>query len=197
MAKPYLQVAPCRHVKSKQAARDVDHVPVLDIFWVDRLAPNSWPKINGFGALYSVDYASQMNIAGAAIVTHSTRLHNRLIHSRRAIESIYARFIGKSGHGHGCGAGLQCDQHFAVFKLRFVAADKLILKIDNPLAGSRDFADERQTHLTVSANFLRLIRDGLIGIGNLDHISGREPIRCFRTCWILTMRLRSLAVYLL
>src|SRR5258705_4669636 len=72
MAKSCLQVAPSRPANSKQAARDVDHVPVLDIFWVDRLAANSWPKVNGLGALYSVDYASQMNIAGAAIVTYST-----------------------------------------------------------------------------------------------------------------------------
>ena len=109
-----------------------------------------------------------MNTAGASIVTHSARFHNRLVHSRRAIERVYARFIGKSGHGHGCRAVLQCDQHFAVFKLPFIAADEFMLKIDNSLAGSRDLADERQTHLAVSANFLRLIRDTLVGIGDLD-----------------------------
>src|SRR6478672_6981768 len=134
-----------------------------------------------------------MNIAGAAIVTHSTRLHNRLIHSRRAIERIYPRFICKSGHRHGCRAVLQCDQHFAVFKLPFIATDELMLKIDNSLAGSRDFTDERQTHLAVSANFLRLIRDSLIGIGNLDHISGREPYRCLGTWWVRQRRQRTLA----
>ena len=123
------------------------------------------PKINGLRALFSVDYASQMNIARASIVTHSARFHNRLVHSRRAIKSVYARLIGKSGHGHGCRAVLQRDQHFVVIKLAFIAADELMLKIDNPLAGSRDFADKRQTHLAVPANFLRLIRDGLVGIG--------------------------------
>src|SRR5438876_11133798 len=87
----------------------------------------------------------------------------------------------RSRHDAACHAVLQLDQHFAVFKLRFVAADKLMLKIDNPLAGSRDFADERQTHLAVPANFLRLIRDALIGIGNLDHISGRKSYRCLWT----------------
>src|SRR5206468_10287655 len=174
MAKPYLQVAPCRHVKSKQAARDVDHVPVLNIFWFRRVAVNRRPKVNGLGELFAVDYAGQMNIARASIVTYSTRLHNRLIRRGRAIERVYARLIGKPGHGHGCSAVLQRHQRFVVFKLPFIAADEFMLKIDNSLAGSHDFADERQTHLAVSANFLRLIRDGLISIGNLDHISGRK-----------------------
>ncbi|PYK56310.1 MAG: hypothetical protein DME48_01610, partial [Verrucomicrobia bacterium] len=66
MAKSCLQVAICRHVRSKQAARDVDHVSVLYIFWVDRLAMNAGPKINGFSKLHSVDDAGQMNIARAS-----------------------------------------------------------------------------------------------------------------------------------
>src|SRR5882724_12725539 len=120
-----------RHVNSKQAARDVNHVPVLDIFWFSRRAANSRPKVNGLGTLFSVDYASQMNIAGAAVVTYSARLHNRLVNSRRPIKTYYARLIGKSGHGHGCRAVFQRDQHFAIFKLPFVAADELMLKIDS------------------------------------------------------------------
>src|SRR6266699_6711298 len=97
-----LQIAPCRHLKSKPAARDVDHVPVLDIFWFRRLAANGRFKVKGLGALFSVDYASQMNIAQASIVTHSTRFHNRLEHSRRAIKREFCRFINKSGYDHVC-----------------------------------------------------------------------------------------------
>src|SRR5438105_1655374 len=178
---------PAGYLTSKPAARDIDHVPVLDILWFRRRAVNSWPKINGLGALFPVDYASQMNIAGASVVTHSARFHNRLVNSRRPIKSYSARSVGKSGHGHGCRAVLQRDQHFAVFKLPFVAADEFMLKIDNSLTGSRDFANERQTHLAVSANFLRLIWNAFVGIGNLDHISGREPYRCFRT-WRIRQR---------
>jgi hypothetical protein len=32
-----------------------------------------------------------------------------------------------------------------------------------------------------------LIRDGLVGIGSLDHISGRKSYRCFRT-WRIRQR---------
>ena len=62
-----------------------------------------------------------------------------------------------------------------------------MLKIDNPLTGRRDFAEERQAHLAIPSNFLRLIRDALVGIGNLDHISGREPYGCVRT-WRIRQR---------
>src|SRR5436309_8554609 len=116
-----------------------------------------------------------MNTARASIVTHSARFHNRLVHSRRAIKSYSARSVGKSGHNYRGQTVLQRHQHFVVFKLPFVAADEFVLKIDNFLTGSRDFANERQTHLAVSANFLRLIWNAFVGIGNLDHISGREP----------------------
>src|SRR5439155_21075638 len=68
-----------------------------------------------------------------------------------------------------------------------------MLKIDNSLSGSRYFADERQTYLAVSANFLRLIRGGLVGIGSLDHISGREPHRRSRTRRIRQRRNGGLA----
>ena len=87
MAKSCLQVAPCRHLKSKQAARDVDHVAVLDILWSYWLTVNGRPKVNGLAALFSVDYASQMNIADASIVTYSARLHNRLVHGRWPIKT--------------------------------------------------------------------------------------------------------------
>src|SRR4026208_1057873 len=60
------------HLKSKQAARDVDHVPVLDIFWIDRFAANGGSKVNGLGALFSIDYASQMNIAPPSIIAWYT-----------------------------------------------------------------------------------------------------------------------------
>src|SRR6266550_6770568 len=68
---------PCRHLKTKQAAPDVNHVPILDILWSYWLTMNGWPKVNGLATLFAIDYASQMNIAGAAIVTHTTGLHNR------------------------------------------------------------------------------------------------------------------------
>src|SRR2546430_8509563 len=135
MAKSCLQVAPCRHSSSKQTSRNVDHVAVLDIRWLCRLAANSRPKVNGLTALYPVDYASQMNIAGAAIVTHTTRLHNRLVHRRRAIERVCSRLIGKSCYGHSCHAVLQGHQHFVAFKRPFIAAEELMLKIAHPLAG--------------------------------------------------------------
>src|SRR4030095_822002 len=108
-------------------------------------AANSRPKVNGLTTLYTVDYASQMNIAGAAIVTHPARLHNRLVHSRRAIKRDCARLISKPCYGHSCRAVLQGHQHFVAFKLPFIAANELMLKIDNSLAGSRYFPDERQT----------------------------------------------------
>src|SRR6266566_4331324 len=113
--------------KSKPAARNVDHVPVLDIFWYRRVAANGRFKVKGLGALFSVDYASQMNIAQAPIVTRSTRFHNRLEHSRRAIKRQFARFSGKSGDGHTYNTALQCDHQIAVFKFVFVEADELIL----------------------------------------------------------------------
>src|SRR5438874_10661211 len=178
MAKSCLQVAPGRHVNSKQAARDVNHVPILDIFWSYWLTVNGRPKVNGLTKLFAVNYASQMNIARTPIVTYSAGYHNRLVHSRRAIKIERARSVGKSRHDHGCQAVLQRDQHFVVFKLSFVAADEFILKIDNPLASRRDFPDKRQTHRAVPANFLRLVRDALVGIGNLDRISGRKSYRC-------------------
>src|SRR5207249_10541788 len=180
-----LQIAPC--LKSKPAARDVDHVAILDILWSRRPAVNGWPKINGLSALFSVDYASQMNIAGASVVTHSARFHNRLVHSRRPIKNNSARSVGKPGHNYRCRTVFQRDQHFTVFKLPFVVVDKFMLKIDRPLAGSRDFADKRETHLAVSANSLRLIGNAFVGIGNLDHISGREPYWYFRT-WRIQQR---------
>ena len=81
-----------------------------------RLAVNSRPKVNGLSALYPVDYASEMNIAGAAIVTHSTRFHNRLVHSRRTIKRECTRLTGKSRHDHGCRAVLQGHEHFVVYQ---------------------------------------------------------------------------------
>src|SRR5436190_12694740 len=87
--------------KSKQAARDVDHVPILNVFWYCRLAMNIRAKVNRLRALHSVDDASQMNIAQAAIVTDSARLHNRLIHSGRAIKRNFARISGESRYDHG------------------------------------------------------------------------------------------------
>src|SRR5512133_1652409 len=74
------------HLKSKQAARDVDHVSVLDIFWVDRVASNAWPKINRLRSLNSVDYASEMNVAEASIISYSARLHNCLVNGRWALK---------------------------------------------------------------------------------------------------------------
>src|SRR5215510_11220928 len=167
MAKSCLQVAPCRHVNSKQAARDVNHVSVLDIFWSYWLAANGWAKINGLRMLYPIDYASEVNIAWASIVAYPAGLHDRLVHRGRSVKTDRTRFVGKSGYGHGCHAVLQRDQHFVVFELPFVAADELILKIDYPLVGGRDFADKRETHLAVPANFLRLVWDALFSIGNL------------------------------
>src|SRR6266404_4201876 len=143
MAKSCLQVAPGRHVNSKQAARDVNHVPILDIFWSYWLTVNGRPKVNRLGTLYPIDYASQMNTACASIVTHSTGAHNRLVYSSRAIKIDRAGFVDKSRHDYRCPAVLQRDQHFVVFKLPFVAARDFMLKIDNPLAGRRDFADKR------------------------------------------------------
>src|SRR4029079_2406603 len=166
---------------SKQATRNVDHVAVLDVCWCCCLAANSRPKVNRFTTLYTVDDASKMDVAGAAIVTRTSSLHNCLVHRRRAIEGVCTRLIGKACHGHSCRAVLQRHQNFVVFKLPSITADDLMLKIDNSLAGSCDFADKRQAYLAVSANFLRLIRNGLVGIGSLDHIPGRKPYRCFRT----------------
>ena len=78
---------------------------------------NGRPKINGLSELYSVDYASQPNIARAPIVAWSARFHYRLVYSRRAIKGVYGRLIGKAGHGHGCRAVLQRHQQFVVIKL--------------------------------------------------------------------------------
>src|SRR5262249_3786450 len=128
----------------------------------------------GLRMLYPIDYASEVNIAWASIVAYPAGLHDRLVHRGRAVKTDRTRFVGKSGHGHGCHAVLQRDQHFVVFELPFVAADELILKIDYPLVGGRDFADKRETHLAVSANFLRLVGDALVSIGNFDHISGSK-----------------------
>src|SRR5215475_4045355 len=96
MAKSCLQVAPCWHIRSKQAARNIDHVSVLDILWVDRFAMNTWPKINSLSALDAVDDTSQMNIACASIITYAARFHNRLVYSRGAIKRDCAGFIGES-----------------------------------------------------------------------------------------------------
>ena len=68
MAKSCLQVAPCPHLKSKEAARDVNYVPVLNIFWFRWVAVNGRLKVKGLGALFTVDYASEMNIIRAPIV---------------------------------------------------------------------------------------------------------------------------------
>src|SRR4029453_1495569 len=135
--------------ESKPAARDVDHVSVLNIFGCCGFAVNGRPKVNGFGALYSIDYTSQMNIAQASIVTHSARVHDRLVHSLRTIKINFARLIGKSSHDDGSRTFLQCDHPLGIIKFPFVAADELLLKIDNPLACSRHLADERQTYLAV------------------------------------------------
>ena len=116
------------------AAPDVDHVAILDILSSYWLTVNHRPKVDGLATLFAIDYTSQMNIARASIVTHTTRLHNRLVHRRRPIKRVYARLIGKPGHGHGCRAVFQRDQHFRVIKLAFIATDELMLKIDNPLA---------------------------------------------------------------
>ena len=129
---------------------------------------NGRPKINDFGALFSVNHASQVNIAQAPIVSCPTRFHNHLVHRLRAIKINFAWFMGKPGHDHVTRPALQRDEHFIVFNLALVAVDQLILKIHQPLASSCHFADERKTHLAISANFLRLIRDTLVGIGNLD-----------------------------
>src|SRR5207248_11407753 len=145
----YWHIASSRHIKLEPAARYVDHVAVLDIRWFCRLAANSRPKINGLCALYTVNHTRQMNIARASIVTHSACFHDSLVHSGRAIENDWARLISKAGDDHRGRAVLQRNQHFVVVDLPFVAADELMLKIDNSLAGSRDFADKRQTQLAV------------------------------------------------
>src|SRR5262249_4770222 len=132
-----------RPSKSKQAARDVDYVAVLDIFWFRWLAANTRPKINPLGKLFAIDYTRQMNIARASVVTHSACFHNRLVHRRRTVKRVCARFIGKSGNGRVSRAVLQRYQRFGVLKLAVVSADYFILKIDNPLAGCRAFADKR------------------------------------------------------
>ena len=54
---------PSRHVNSKQAAPDINHVPILDILRLYGLTANRRLKVKALSALYSVDYASQMNIA--------------------------------------------------------------------------------------------------------------------------------------
>src|SRR6267378_2461313 len=141
MAKSCLQVAPCRHVRLKQAARDVDHVPVLNIFWVGRLATNIRPKINGFSKLYSVDYASEVNVAEASIVSYPARCHNSLIHSRWAIKRNLARISGESRHDDGGQAVVHCDQHLGIIKIVVVAVDQFTLQIDNPPASCRDFTE--------------------------------------------------------
>src|SRR5437763_5553311 len=164
MAKSCLQGAFGRHLKSKQAALDVDHVPVLNILWLYRLAANARPKINSLSPLHSVDYAGEMNVAEASIITYSARFHHRLVHGRRAIKRVDGRLIGKPGHGNGCRAVLQRHQRLVVVQLPLIAADELMLKIDNSLAGSCDFADQGQTRLAASATCLRAIREGLIGI---------------------------------
>src|SRR5882724_4853301 len=144
MAKSCLQVAPCRHVRSKQAARDVDHVPVLNIFWVSRLATNIRPKINRLRALHSVDYASEVNVAEASIVTYPARCHNSLIHSRWAIKRNLARISGESRHDDSGQTVLQCDQHLGIIKVLVVAARELMLEITNPFAGSGHLSKVRQ-----------------------------------------------------
>src|ERR1043166_2277821 len=82
--------------KLEPAARDIDHVSVLDIFWFDRFAMNGRPKVNGLGTLFSINYASQMNITRASIITHSAGTHDRLVHSGRTIECDRTGSIRKS-----------------------------------------------------------------------------------------------------
>src|SRR5262249_36496580 len=150
-------IAPSRHLKLEPAARDIDHVPILDIFWSYWLTVNGWSKIDGLSALHPVNYASETNIAGAPIITHPAGFHNHLVHSRGAVKGVCGWFIGKSGYGHSRRAVLQCDQHFAVVELALVAADQLMLKIDDSPASSCYFADEQEAHLPVPAHFLYLI----------------------------------------
>src|SRR5207302_9085629 len=119
-----------------------------------------------------------MNITRASIITHSACTHNRLVHSGRAIECDLPGSIGKSRHDYRSSAVLQRDQYLAIIKLTFVAADELMLKIDWPLASRGDLAHKRKTYLAVHANSLRLVRDALVRIGNLDHISGRKSYGC-------------------
>src|SRR4030095_9538378 len=94
--------------ESEPAARDVDPVSVLDIFWIDRFTVNGGSKVNGFGSLFSVNYACQVNIAQASIVTHPARFHDRLVHRRWAIKINFTRLISKSGYDHGRRTTLQC-----------------------------------------------------------------------------------------
>ena len=43
-------------------------------------------KVKGLGALFIVDYASEMNIIRAPIVARSACFHDHLIHRRGAVE---------------------------------------------------------------------------------------------------------------
>src|SRR5437016_5621343 len=92
-----------------------------------------------------------MNIAEASIITHSARLHNRLIHSRRASKRTFARISDASRYDHGCRTVLQRAQHLGAMALIFVAADKLSLAVDDPLTGSGHVPKRRQADLPVSA----------------------------------------------
>src|SRR5437763_935261 len=122
-----------------------------------------------------------MNVAQASIVSDSARLHNGLIHSRRAIKRNFARISGESRDDHGPRTVLQRDQHLGVFKVLVVAMDKLSLEVDDPLTGSGHFPKERQTYLPVPANFLRLIQIAFFSKWKLDDVSGGEPYSCVRT----------------
>src|SRR5512132_4350579 len=101
---------------SEPVPRDVDHVPVLNIFWFRYLAVNGRLEVKGLGDLFTVDYTSEMNIIRTPIVARAACFHDHLVDRPRAIESKYARLIGKPCHGHACRA-LQRHQHLVVIKL--------------------------------------------------------------------------------
>src|SRR6516164_10438809 len=134
-----------------------------------------------------------MNIAETSIVTHSARLHNRLIHSRWTIKLNFARVTGKSRDDHSCRGVFQGDQHVRVIEVLVIAADELILKIHDPLSRSLYFPDQRQTYFAVAANFLCLVQIGVFGERNLDRISGGKSYSSVRTWWIRQRRPLRLA----
>src|SRR5215471_2247871 len=134
-----------------------------------------------------------MNIAKASKVTHSALLHNRLVHSRWAIKFNFSRVTGKSRDDHRCRAVFQGDQHLRVIEVLVIAADELILKIDDPFSRSLYFTDQRQTYFAVATNFLCLVQIGVFGERNLDRISGGKSYRSVRTWWIRQRRPLSLA----
>src|SRR6516164_6394110 len=134
-----------------------------------------------------------MNIAETSIVTHSARLHNRLVHSRWAIKFNFAGVTGKSRDDHKCRAVFQGDQHVRVIEVLVIAVDELILKIDDPSSGSLYFTEQRQTYFAVAANFLCLVQIGVFGERNLDRISGGKSYSSVRTWWVRQRRPLRLA----